>query len=170
MADITRWDPFAEMAQLRQAFDQIFNEGRPVRTLLESNGGSAQGYFPVDLFETGDEVVVKAALPGVKPDDIDISVHGQLLTIKGRTEEETEDKAQNYYRRERRFGTFVRQFSLPEEVDANKAKAHFENGVLRLALPKAETAKPKTIKVNAQAVLEGEKSSAPVAGGATQAA
>ena len=144
MADITVWDPFAEMATLRQAVDEMFNGRRNFRR----QAGTEEGYFPVDLVETKDELVVKASLPGVKPGDIDISVHGQVLTIKGKVEEEHEENAQNYYRRERRSGTFVRQLSLPEEVDSGRADAQYEHGILRLTLPKAETAKPKAIKVN----------------------
>src|SRR5262245_41258365 len=116
MADITRWDPFAEMASLRTAFDRMFEEGRPLRALIGDTNGPA--YFPVDVFATGDEVVVKASLPGVKPDDIDLSVHGDVLTIKGESKSETEDKAKNWYRRERRYGAAMRQISLPGEVNA----------------------------------------------------
>ena len=159
MADITRWDPFAEMTDLRRAFDRMFDDVRPVRFVA---GPQAQeSYFPVDLFETGDEVVLKASLPGVKPEDIDISVTGDHLTLKAESKDETEEKGQNWYRRERRSGTFVRQFQLPTEVDSAKAAANFEDGVLRLTLPKAETVKPKTIKVEAKAAqptLEAAKS------------
>jgi HSP20 family protein len=155
MADITRWDPFAELASLRQAMDRMFDD-RPVRAWLSGNGG-AEAYFPVDLSETEDEIVVKASLPGVKPEDIDISITDQVLTLKGESKEEHEEKQHNYYRRERRHGTFMRQFSLPSEVDSNRAEAQFEDGVLRLTLPKAEQAKPKTIKVQAKPVLEGAK-------------
>jgi HSP20 family protein len=156
MADITRWDPFAEMASLRHAFDRMFDEARPFRALVGGENGGAS-YFPVDVFETGDEIVVKASLPGVKPEDIDVSVHGDVLTIKGESKSETEDEAQNWYRRERRYGAAVRQLTLPSEVSADKAQATFEDGVLRLTLPKSETAKPKTIKVQANKVLEGGK-------------
>ena len=156
MADITRWDPFAEMASLRSAFDRMFEDARPFRALTGDGNGTS--YFPVDVFETGEEVVVKASLPGVKPEDIDISVHGDVLTIKGESKEETEEKAQNWYRHERRYGAAIRQLTLPSEVSADKAQATFEDGVLRLALPKSETAKPKTIKVQANKVLEGAKS------------
>jgi len=156
MADITRWDPFAEIASLRTAMDRMFDDVRPFRAFA-GNGGTEQGFFPVDLLETGDEIVVKASLPGVKPEDIDISVTGQVLTLKGESKDEKEEKAENYYRRERRHGTFVRQFSLPSEVDSDKASATFEHGVLRLTLPKADAAKPKTIKVEAKPILEAAK-------------
>jgi HSP20 family protein len=156
MAEITRWDPFAEMATLRQAMDRIFEDFRPWQR-TSYNGGS-ELYFPVDLAENGDELVVKASLPGVKPEAIDISVTGDVLTIKGEAKEEHEEKQPNYYRRERRQGAFVRQLQLPTEVDAGKAQASFEHGVLRLTLPKAEASKPKTIKVEAKGMIEGAKS------------
>lgn len=162
MADITRWDPFAEVTELRRAFDRMFDDVRPVRFVPAGQAaGVADGYFPVDLFENGDEVVLKASLPGVKPEDIDIQVTGDHLTLKAESKDETEEKGQNWYRRERRSGTFVRQFQLPTEVDSAKANASFEDGVLRLTLPKAETVKPKTIKVEAKAAqptLEAAKS------------
>lgn len=153
MADITVWDPFAEVASLRQAMDEMFNDIRP-RVVRRGATAANEGYFPVDLAETDNEFVVKASLPGVKPEDIDISVTGQVLSIKGTVNEEHEENTKNYYRRERRSGTFVRQLSLPEEVDSGRANASYENGVLRLALPKSEAAKPKTIKVAAQPAIE----------------
>lgn len=157
MADITRWDPFAELATLRRTMDNFFDEGRPWRVL---NGGpsGAEAYFPVDLYETGDSVVVKASLPGVKPEDIDISVNGGVLTLKGESKEDHEEKAENFYRRERRHGTYVRQFTLPSEVDSAKAEAVVEHGVLKLTLPKSEAAKPKTIRVQAKPMIEAKAS------------
>jgi HSP20 family protein len=135
------------MASFRNVLDRFFDE-RPLRPFF-GEGNGTQSFFPVDVFETGDEVVVKASLPGFKPEDIDISVHGDVVTIKGETKEDNEEKAQNWYRRERRYGTVVRQISLPGEVSADKADAKFEDGVLRLTLPKSESAKPKQIKVQA---------------------
>jgi HSP20 family protein len=86
----------------------------------------------------------------VKPEDIDVSVSGDLLTIKAEVKEEKEVKEENYFRRERRFGTFCRSVTLPIEVDVDKAKAEYENGVLTLTFPKAEAVKPKVIKVKAK--------------------
>jgi HSP20 family protein len=149
MANITRWDPFAEMASLREAVERMFDDPQPFRVSL----GGAGTFFPVDVLDTNDEVVVQASLPGVKAEDIDISVTGQVLTLKGEAREEHEEQAKNWYRRERRSGTFVRQLQLPAEVDSARADATFEDGVLRLALPKADTAKPRTIKVQARPTL-----------------
>lgn len=151
MADIMRWDPFAEMASLRETMDRLFDEVRPWRY---SSGNGSGTYFPVDVLDTDEEVIVKASLPGVKPEDIDISVTGQILTLKGESKEEREEKEGSYYRRERRYGSFVRQLQLPTEVDPNKAEAVFEHGVLRLTLPKAEAMKPRTIKVHAKPMIE----------------
>ena len=156
MADITRWDPFSEMATLRNTVDRLFDDVRPWRLLNPSENGD--GFFPVDLYETADDVVINASIPGAAPEDIDISVTGQVLTLKGEVKADEEQKAQNYYRRERRAGTFVRQFSLPSEVDSSRADAVFENGVLRLTLPKAEAMKPKTIKVQAKPMITGSAS------------
>ena len=155
MADITRWDPFNEMSTLRRAMDRFFDEPLSRSFFGSTDGGST--LFPIDLYETNDDVVVEASLPGVKPEDIDISVTGQVLTLKGESKEEHEEKAQNFYRHERGHGSYVRQISLPTEVDADKARASFEHGVLHLNLPKAESMKPKTIKVQANPVLEGQK-------------
>jgi HSP20 family protein len=146
MANITRWDPFSELADMRRTMDALFDDVRPARSGVFQP--SVESYFPVDLYETKDEVVVEASLPGVKPEDIDISVTGQLVTVKGEAKDDHEEKAENFYRHERRHGTFVRQFSLPTEVDADKAQANFEHGVLELRLPKSESMKPKSIKIN----------------------
>ena len=159
MADITRWDPFADMVDLRRAFDRMFDDVRPVRFVPANGGGAApDSYFPVDLYETENDIVVKASLPGVKPEDIDIAVTGDHLTLKAESKQESEEKGQNWYRRERRSGSYVRQFQLPTEVQADKAAADFEHGVLKLTLPKAEAVKPKTIKVEAKPALEAAKS------------
>ena len=143
MADITRWDPFSEMASLRRLFDDT----RPWRFFSSGDPASDEGFFPIDLYETADAVVVEASLPGIKPDDIDISVTGQALTLRGEMKSDREEKAQNFYRHERRHGTFVRQVGLPTEVNTGKAEAVFEHGVLRLRLPKADSVQPKTIKI-----------------------
>ena len=158
MADITRWDPFSEVASLRQTMDRLFDETRPWRFGGFGDGGNGAGYFPLDVYETNDDVVVEASLPGVKPEDIDISVTGQLLTLKGESHEEHEEKAQSFYRHERRHGSFIRQISLPTEVESEKAAAEFEHGVLKLRLPKAEAMKPKTIKVQAKDMISGSAS------------
>jgi HSP20 family protein len=153
--NIVRWDPFAELDEMRHRMDRIFGEFRPTRLALDVS--TEMGYFPLDIAETDEAYEVKAALPGIKPDDVDIQLHGDTVTIKGESKEEAEEKGKNWLRRERRYGVFARTFTLPTAVDAEKATADFEAGVLKLHLPKSETERPKTIKVTG--VVEGEKKS-----------
>jgi HSP20 family protein len=105
----------------------------------------------VDMYETDNDVVVKTAIPGVKAEDVDISVTDDLLTIQGETKAEEKVEEANYVRQERRYGAFARHLTLPSTVVAEQATAEFEDGVLTLTLPKAEEAKPKTIKIKAEA-------------------
>jgi len=104
----------------------------------------------VDMYQTKDDIVVKAALPGLKPDEIEISVTGDILTLKGELKDEEKIEEGNYLRKERYFGQFVRELSLPTLVNSDKAKAEFEHGVLTLRLPKAEAAKPKSITIKSR--------------------
>ncbi|MDX9803203.1 MAG: Hsp20/alpha crystallin family protein [Dehalococcoidales bacterium] len=154
MADLIRWEPFRDMMTLRQAMDRLFEDSfvRPA-----GFGGVSMPEVALDMKETDADVVVKAELPGVKPEDVDVSVSEGILTIKGENREEQEEKEANYYRRELRYGSFSRSISLPAAVNADKAEAVFENGVLTLTLPKAEEARPKQIKVKTTKMIEGEK-------------
>jgi HSP20 family protein len=102
------------------------------------------------MYETDDDVVVKTAVPGVKSEDIDVSITGDVLIIKGETKAEEKVEKANYVRQERRYGAFSRSLALPSTVVADKVTAEFENGVLTLTLPKAEEVKPKTIKIKAK--------------------
>jgi HSP20 family protein len=144
---IVRWEPFNEMLSLRDAMNRLFEDSfiRPGAWPAPFEAGALN--IAVDVIETKDEVIVKAAVPGIKPEDIDVSVTGDVLTIKGETNAEEKIEQANYLRQERRYGSFSRQLSLPTTVVADKAKAEFEHGVLTLTLPKAEEVKPKTIKV-----------------------
>jgi HSP20 family protein len=155
--DIMRWDPFREVTDLRDTMDRLFERGfsRPWRLITWDTGN---GFFPVDLYETDDDVVVKASLPGAKPEDVHISVTGETLTIKTETREEHEEKKPNYYRQEQHYGAMQRALTLPVRVDADKAHAEFENGVLTLRLPKIAEVRPKTIEVKPKGVIEGKGS------------
>jgi HSP20 family protein len=102
----------------------------------------------VDIYENGDSLVLKAELPGINPDDVEIRVEDNTLYLKGERKFEKEVKEQNYHRVERSYGTFTRTFSLPNSVDADKVAANYKDGVLTLTMPKKEEAKPKTIKIN----------------------
>ena len=101
----------------------------------------------IDMYETKDDVVVKAALPGIKPEQVEVTITGDTLSIRGESTEENEVREENYLRKERRFGSFCRSVVLPSGIKADKADAMFENGVLTLKIPKAEETKAKTIKV-----------------------
>ncbi|HLF76159.1 MAG TPA: Hsp20/alpha crystallin family protein [Dehalococcoidia bacterium] len=144
MTSVVRWDPFSD---LRTTMDRLFDEGfsRPWRLL--PNETSSESGFAVEVSETESDIEVKAALPGIRPEDVDITVANDVLTIKAEHKYETEDKKRDYYRRELRYGAFHRSMSLPVSVDADKAEASFENGLLKLRLPKAEALRPRQIKV-----------------------
>lgn len=148
MAELVRWEPFRELISLREAMDRLFEESfvRPFGWLATTGAET----LAIDMYETDNDIVVKAAIPGVKPEDIDVTISGDVLTIKGEVKEEKEVKEESYIRKERRYGTFCRSVTLPIEVDVDKAKAEYENGILTLTLPKAEAAKPKVIKVKAR--------------------
>jgi len=155
--NIIRWDPFRETVSLRNAMDRLFEDSyiHPSRFWPELRPGELP--LDLDVYQTADDVVVKASLPGIKPEEVDISLTGDILTIKGEHKEEKEVKEQNYIHKERRHGTFSRSIQVPASVKSDKAEAVFENGVLTLTLPKAEEEKPRQIKVKAKSMIEGTK-------------
>jgi len=138
-------EPFREMVSLRDAMNSLL-QGSFVRPTAMLGDGSA-AMLPLDIAETDNEFIVKASLPGVRPEDVQITAQGDTLTIRGETKAEEEKKGVHYHLRERRFGQFQRTVTLSTPISADKAQAQFENGVLTLILPKAEEAKPKQIKV-----------------------
>ena len=158
MTRIQRWDPFRAVAYGQYPFDTLFGRGfrRPWRLFAWE---ATESPFPVDLYETDDEVVVKASLPGVQPDETEISVTGRFLTIKGERSEEDAEEQPNYFRQERRSGAFQRVLRLPVRVDSEQADATLDEGVLTVRLPKAADSRAKTIPVKAKAVTEGDETS-----------
>jgi HSP20 family protein len=146
MANLTRFDPFSEMVTLRQAMDRIFEDSFVSPLTMRSFNGEAPGPA-LDVHETGDEMVVSAALPGLKPEDVDITITGQTLSIRGEFKADEKVQRDQYLYRERRFGTFHRQLQLPVRVQGDAATATFEDGVLTLSIPKAEEVKPRQIQV-----------------------
>jgi len=147
--NLVRWEPWSDLMSLSEAMDRLFEESfvRPRAGWLAPLGAES---LAVDMYETDDDVVVKTTVPGVKSEDIDVSITGDVLTIKGETKSEEKVEKANYIRQERRYGAFSRSLTLPSTVMADKATAEFENGVLTLTLPKTEEVKPKTIKVKAK--------------------
>ena len=109
------------------------------------------------MYQTDENVVIRASVPGVKPEEVDITITGSTLTIKGETRSEQEVKKEDYFRQERSYGAFTRSITLPSSLETDKAEATFENGVLSLTIPKAEAMKPKQIKVKPKGIIEGKK-------------
>lgn len=143
---VTRWDPFTGMADLRREMDQIFGEffGRTPSSMAATEAI----WSPlVDIHETKDGFQLMVELPGVKQEDIQVSVEGETLTLKGERRREAEVKGDQYHRVERSYGRFERSIVLPSVVDPGRVKATYRDGVLEIQLPKKEEAKPKAIKV-----------------------
>jgi HSP20 family protein len=113
--------------------------------------------IPLDVVEEGENILVHASMPGVNPDDIDVTIENDILTIKGHSSMEREHKEGNYLMKERRTGSFHRSLRLPDTVDTDKASPRYENGVLTVALPKVESKKAKKLTINVSKALEGEK-------------
>jgi HSP20 family protein len=146
---IVRWEPFSDMLSLREAMDRLFEESvvRPGSRLMSPHGA---GDLALDMFETDNDLVVTASLPGVKPEDVDITITGDTLCIQGETKSEEKVEKGAFLRQERRFGAFSRTVVLPMPIKSDKAEAKFKDGVLTLSIPKAEEAKPKSIKVKTE--------------------
>ncbi len=144
MTTLVRWDPIREMMQLQNVVDRLFEADLGSTLPLWRQSGAWM--LPLDVIETEDEFIVKASIPGINPNDLDISLTDNVLTIKGEIKvEEAEDV--RYHLRERRFGMFQRSISLPVPVNADKVDAAYESGVLTLHIPKVEEVKPKHISI-----------------------
>jgi HSP20 family protein len=155
--NIVRWRPMRDIMNLRSEFDRLFEEAfdmAPTRWQTATNWG-----LDLDVAEDQDKYTVKASVPGMNPDDIEITLANNVLTIRGETKsEETKDEEQ-YHLRERRYGSFARSVTLPVTVNAEVVEAACENGVLTIEIPKAEETKPKRISVRSdsgQNMIEGE--------------
>ena len=144
---LQRWDPLFDF---RKAMNRHVRATRLARMDLDrSDNGKKEWVIPLDVVEQDDELLVRASIPGVKVDDIDVSIENRVLTIKAETKTEAEHKEGGYLVRERRSGSFLRSLRLPESVDADKAKTSYNDGVLTVNLPKAESKKAKHLKVEA---------------------
>ena len=148
---LVRWtDPFREFAQLQDRINRAFSDayGRQDEGLLTSGAWAP----PVDIYQNGEhELVLKAELPDLTREDIEITVDNGTLTIRGEKKFSSEVKEESFHRIERRYGTFSRSFSIPQTVDTGKVGAEYKNGVLTVRLPLREEAKPRQIKVNVAA-------------------
>lgn len=157
---LTRWDPFREMLSFRDPFDRFFEDFfEDIFSWTENGKQTRLLSFPVDVVETDDHYVVRASLPGVNPDHLEITYLNNVLTIKGESKPEDEKEEPHYYLRERRVGRFQRSISLPLRVDEERIEAKYEAGVLTLLLPKSEEVRPKHIPIQTGAqpkVIEGQ--------------
>ncbi len=144
---ITRWDPFSQMMSLRQAMDSLFQDAWVRPGFGGMIQGATTGTLPLDMYETNDELVVTATLPGLKPEELDISIQGDVLRIQGEVKRDESIKNEQFHRQEREYGRFYRELALPVSVKSDAVDARFENGILTLHLPKAEEAKPRRIQV-----------------------
>jgi HSP20 family protein len=143
-SDLTRWERDMER-MMDDFFDRRMRPWWPERWLRTE--GFTTNVPALDVFEEKDELVVKAELPGMEKDNVEVNLTDHTLTIKGEKKKEEEVKEEKYYRSERSYGSFVRTLQLPADVQADKVKASFKNGVLEVRLPKTEEAKAKEIKV-----------------------
>ena len=152
-----RWEPLRDMMSLRDAMERLIQENfaRPAGSILPA----MRGAVALDVIEKGDSFEVRASLPGVKPENVHIMVQGDRVTLRGDASEDEERKGDkkedNWILRERRYGSFYRSVTLPAQLDADRATARFENGVLVLEIPKAETAKAKQVPI--QGARQGQQ-------------
>ena len=146
MKKIVRKDPFFDIVNVRDTMDRMLDNYFG-RSAISFEG---YGVFDLDMYQNENEVVIEASIPGVDPDDINITIAGEVLTIKGEVKQEKESKSADYHVQERKYGSFSRSITLPTQIVAEKANAEFKNGILKLTLPKAEEVKPKTITVKAK--------------------
>jgi HSP20 family protein len=149
MANVTRFDPVGEMVSLRSAMDRLFEDSfvSPMSWRTIGNGETITP--PIDVHETAEELVLTASLPGIRADDLEITMTGQTLTLRGEFKADDEIKREQYLYRERRYGTFGRSVQLPVRVQGDRAEASFRDGVLTLRVPKAEEVKPRQIRISA---------------------
>ena len=148
MSNLMRWEPAREMMTLREAMDRLFDDAftRP----LSIRDGWSLTTPAINMFQTDNEVVVKASIPGIKAEEVQINVTGDVLTLKGEVNQEEERNDRAWHIREQRFGSFERSVPLPTAVKSDRAEAVFENGILTITLPKADEVKPRTINIKAK--------------------
>jgi len=146
---ITRYSPISDLVSLRDAMDQLFQESF-IRPTAWSGVAAGQLAVPVDLWETKDAYHLRADLPGLTPEDIEINVTGDTVQLSGEQRTQTDASNDGWLRQERRTGKFQRTFTLPMQIESSNVSATFTNGVLELVLPKAESVKPKTVKILAK--------------------
>jgi HSP20 family protein len=145
---LVRWDPWTTLPTLQDRINRLFDDAFPTRTPSREDEMSLLDWRPtVDTYEEGDNIVIKAELPGVKKEDVSIDVKDNVLTLKGERKHDENIREENYYRRECAYGKFQRAFTLPDAVDPNKIEASYKDGVLKVTVPKTEESKAKKIEI-----------------------
>lgn len=147
---IVRWDPLRNVSTLQDRINRLFDDAFPTSKFLEDDISFSTWKPVVDIFDTNGSIVIHAELPGLKKEDVEVDVKGNLLTLRGERKLNTEIKEDRYYRRERNHGTFHRAFTLPSEIEPDKITAKFKDGILEIEIPKPDTEKPKQISVNVE--------------------
>ena len=146
MTVLTRWEPFREFSTLQDRMNRLFRE---TQGNSQDEALTSSSFAPaVDVYEDEHNVTLKIEVPGIDEKDIDVRIENNTLTVHGERKIEKEEKEENYRRVERQYGSFTRTFTLPPTVEAEKAQADYDKGVLKITLPKKAEAKPKQIKVN----------------------
>jgi HSP20 family protein len=144
---IARWTPMGNLQSFQDEMNRLFNQFFRGGTGEEAGWGLRTWTPPVDIYETDDALILKAELPGVSKDDVNVDIHNNTLILRGERKHEAEVKEENYHRVERAYGTFQRSFVLPTLVDQEHVQATYKDGVLELRLPKSEAAKPRRIAI-----------------------
>jgi HSP20 family protein len=144
---LTKWDPFKDLLSLQDRMNRLFDES--VRNVKPGDEALSSAIWSpaVDIYETDDEVVVKAELPEVDQKDIDIQIENNTITLRGERKFNKETKKENFHRIERAYGAFSRSFTLPGTINQEGIRADYKDGILKISMPKREETKPKQIKV-----------------------
>jgi HSP20 family protein len=148
---MTRFDPFRDLAVLQERMNRLFNDSLQSRSQDDAMMNRGSWTPAVDIFETDGAMVLKAELPDVRREDIDVNVENSTLTLRGERRFDEQVKQEQFHRIERSYGVFVRQFSLPSTVDPSKIAAEYKHGVLTVTLPLREEAKPRSVKIDVAA-------------------
>jgi len=146
---LIRWEPAAELGTIQNEMNRLFNTFFDQPNPGGRNGGAGRRWIPaMDLIETGDHYVLRADLPGLSDEDVNVQLEDNVLTISGERKAEHESQQEGYYRLERAFGGFARSLTLPEGIDPDGVQAHFDRGVLEIRIPKPEQKKPRQVQIS----------------------
>ncbi|MDQ2937117.1 MAG: Hsp20/alpha crystallin family protein [Acidobacteriota bacterium] len=153
---IVRYDPFRDLRTLQEEVNRLFSTN--LTRGFGEEGISRGAWNPsVDIYENKDHIVLEAELPGMNPDEFELSVENNVITLRGERQFEKKDETDNYHRVERSYGSFTRSFTLPQTVSADGATAEYQNGVLRVTLPKREDTKARRIQVSGEGAAKARK-------------